>query len=128
MSDDSNLCGLTLDLDDVSIDDVNVRHTLDYLSDELGEEFVWYRVSSSGEGLHVLIAELKWDEFSGEPLLVPRPMGAEEQMKYRESISLECRGRRISDSYRKQVGLRTSRIFENKNGKKTGNWKKWVKA
>jgi hypothetical protein len=127
MTELSTLCGLSLDLDDVSIDDEEVKETLNILLDEVGEEFVWYRLSSSGNGLHIIVGELKWDDFLGVPTLIPIPMNIEEQMKFRKSFALECRGRRISDSYRMKVGMRTSRIFQNKNGKATGTWHKWVR-
>ena len=121
----TNECGLTFDWDDVSITDKEVVDTLNWLCDEFGQENVWYRISSSGKGLHVMIGELLWDDFTGNPSLSPIPMDIDSQMVYRTQVKLECRGRRISDSYRKQVGLRTSRIFEIKNGKQTGHWLKW---
>jgi len=127
MSESENLCGLTFDLDDITLNDARVITTLDWLSDELGKEYIWYRISSSGDGLHVLIAEMVWDEFAGETQLKPIPMSVEKQMEYRGGIEIECNGRRISDSYRKKVGLRTSRIFKIKNGNKTGKWNKWMK-
>ena len=121
----NNQCGLTFDWDDLSIEDDEVVEALNYLVDEFGAESVWIRVSSSGNGLHILIGELILDEFTGFPKLSPIPMTIDKQMEYRLADKLECRGRRISDSYRKKVGMRTSRIFQNKNGKKTGEWEKW---
>ncbi len=118
-------CGLTLDLDDVSIDDSEVVELMKWLSEEFGSESVWYRKSSSGDGLHVMIAQLVIAQITGIPSLMPILMSVDEQMEYRKKIKLECRGRRISDTYRKEVGLRTSRIFSVKNGKESGEWQKW---
>jgi|TARA_R110002020_G_scaffold282188_3_gene497815 hypothetical protein len=123
----NNQCGLTFDWDNLTLEDEEVIQALNYLVDEFGTESVWVRVSSSGTGLHILIGKLILDEFTGFPTLSPIPMGVEEQMQYRLADKLECRGRRISDSYRKKVGMRTSRIFQNKNGNPTGEWKKWPK-
>lgn len=118
-------CGLTLDLDDISIEDSEVIELMNWLSKEFGSESVWYRKSSSGDGLHVMIAHLVIAKLTGVPSLMPILMSVDEQMEYRNKIKLECRGRRISDSYRKEVGLRTSRIFSVKNGKESGQWQKW---
>lgn len=117
--------GLTFDLDDMSIDDERVVKLLNWLLDEFGSEYVWFRTSSSGDGLHVMIAELVYSESLGIPELVPILFPTDVQMKYREMVEIECRGRRISDSYRKQVGMRTSRVFKMKNGRESGEWEKW---
>ena len=119
-------CGLTFDWDDISIDDEKVIKSLNELVQEFGTESVWYRISSSGTGLHIIVGELILDKATGFPLLSPIPMSVDEQMKHRIRHELECRGRRISDSYRKKVGMRTSRVFQNKNGNQTGDWLKWV--
>jgi|TARA_R110002110_G_scaffold215435_1_gene429307 hypothetical protein len=125
-SDTDAICGLTFDWDNLSIHDDEVISALDSLLREFGEESVWFRVSSSGNGLHILIGTLVLNEATGFPILIPIPMSVEKQMEYRIADKLECRGRRISDSYRKQVGMRTSRIFEIKNGRNTGMWEKWT--
>ncbi len=121
-----NNSGLTFDLDDMTIEDEKVIHLLNWLCDEFGTENVWYRISSSGDGLHVMIGELVISNITGIPELNPILLSTEKQMKYRTQVELECRGRRISDSYRKQVGMRTSRIFKTKNGNNSGDWVKWV--
>lgn len=118
--------GLTFDLDDMTIQDEKVVELLNWLCEEFGTENVWYRVSSSGDGLHVMIGELVISNITGIPELNPILLSTEEQMKYRTQVELECRGRRISDSYRKQVGMRTSRIFQTKNGNDSGDWVKWL--
>ena len=119
------ICGLTFDWDNLSIHDAEVISALDSLLGEFGEESVWFRISSSGKGLHILIGKLIMNEATGYPILIPIPMSVEKQMEYRIADKLECRGRRISDSYRKQVGMRTSRIFQIKNDRNTGIWEKW---
>ena len=73
-----------------------------------------------------MIAKLVYSEALGIPELVPILFPTDIQMKYREMVEIECRGRRISDSYRKKVGMRTSRVFKMKNGKVSGEWIKWV--
>ena len=103
-SDTDAICGLTFDWDNLSIHDDEVISALDSL----------------------LRGTLVLNEATGFPILIPIPMSVEKQMEYRIADKLECRGRRISDSYRKQVGMRTSRIFEIKNGRNTGMWEKWT--
>ena len=115
-------CGLTFDWDDCSIDDEIVQKELDFLCLEFGNEYVWYRISSSKTGLHIMIGELKLDKF-GDLILVPLEMDYSEQMRYREQSPLECRGRFFSDSMRKEGGLMTSRIFTVKNGNEVGEWR-----
>lgn len=120
-----NHCGLTFDWDNISIEDERVKDELDWLCSEFGEEYVWYRTSSSGLGLHVMIAEMIYDEVIFDFKLVPLDMSLEEQMRYREETSIECKGRFFSDMLRKKAGLRTSRIFNVKNGNKVGKWRRF---
>ena len=116
--------GLTFDWDGVGLDDGMVRAELEYLCEEFGSEFVWYRESSSKTGLHILIGELKLDDL-GDFDIIPRPMTTTKQLQYREQSKLECKGRFFSDIIRKDAGLRTSRIFRVKNGKEVGPWKRF---
>lgn len=117
--------GLTFDWDDVSIDDQLVQAELEWLSDYFGAEYVWYRISSSGDGLHVMIGEIQISPQSGDFTIVPLPMSVEEQMAFREKTDIECRGRFFSDLFRKEMGLRTSRVFSTKNGKTVGEWRRF---
>jgi len=117
--------GLTFDWDDVSIDDVKVQKELQDLCNEFGEEYVWFRESSSKTGLHVMIAEIQLDPKTMDFIIVPLPMSTEEQMMYREKTDIECRGRFFSDLFRKKMGLRTSRVFSTKNGKQVGKWRRF---
>ena len=55
---DDEYSGLTFDWDDISFDDERVIDALNQLTDIFGMGSVWYRVSSSGNGLHVMIGEI----------------------------------------------------------------------
>ena len=52
---------LTFDWDDVSLDTPIVKGAIKELVFLFGEGNVWYRISSSGTGLHLVVANLKWD-------------------------------------------------------------------
>ena len=119
---ESDFSGLTFDWDDLTIENNRVQNALNELALIFGDDKVWYRVSSSGKGLHIMIADIILDEESGESILQPIEMDSEMQIEYRKSFDLECRGRLISDSVRKTQGFRTSRIFRTKNGKNVSKW------
>jgi hypothetical protein len=119
------ICGLTFDWDDISLSDDKVQAELEWLCIEFGEEWVWVRESSSKTGLHVMIAELQLNPQTKEFQLIPLPMSVDKQMQYREKTEIECRGRFFSDLFRKEMGLRTSRIFSVKNGLDVGKWKRF---
>ena len=119
------ICGLTFDWDDISLSDDKVQAELEWLCIEFGEEWVWVRESSSKTGLHVMIAELQLNPQTKEFQLIPLPMSVDKQMQYREKTEIECRGRFFSDLFRKEMGLRTSRIFSVKNGLDVGRWKRF---
>jgi hypothetical protein len=119
------ICGLTFDWDDISLTDDKVQAELEWLCIEFGEEWVWVRESSSKTGLHVMIAELQLNPQTKEFQLIPLPMSVDKQMQYREKTEIECRGRFFSDLFRKEMGLRTSRIFSVKNGLDVGKWKRF---
>ena len=121
----SEFSGLTFDWDNVSIDDGIVQAELEWLCEEFGEDYVWYRVSSSKTGLHVLIGQIELHPITLDFNIVPLKMGVEKQLEYRENTQIECRGRFFSDLFRKKMGLRTSRIFSTKNGRDVGDWKRF---
>lgn len=121
----SEFSGLTFDWDEVSINHSEVQEELEELCNIFGEEYVWYRESSSKTGLHVMIAELQLDPKTMNFIVVPLPMSTEKQLEYREKTNIECRGRFFSDLFRKQMGLRTSRIFSTKNGRQVGEWRRF---
>ena len=121
----SEYSGLTFDWDDVSIDDGIVQAELEWLCEEFGEDYVWYRQSSSKTGLHVLIGQIELHPITLDFNIVPLKMGVEKQLEYRGNTQIECRGRFFSDLFRKKMGLRTSRIFSTKNGRDVGKWKRF---
>jgi len=121
----SEYSGLTFDWDDVSINDGIVQAELEWLCEEFGEDYVWYRESSSKTGLHVLIGKIELHPVTLEFNVIPLSMSVESQLKYREETQIECRGRFFSDLFRKKMGLRTSRIFSTKNGKEVSKWKRF---
>ena len=115
--------GLTFDWDKVNIEDGVVNLELTELFEYFGEGKVWYRISSSGNGLHVIIADMYYDPPTNKILLRPIPMDSKIQMDFRKKSLLECKGRFISDIHRIRNGLRTSRVFIVKNGSKSSDWK-----
>ena len=52
---------LTFDWDDVEQDEPIVQTALQELQQRFGVGTIWYRISSSGEGIHVIIANLSWN-------------------------------------------------------------------
>tara|TARA_S200002703_G_scaffold135239_1_gene124012 strand:+ start:116 stop:487 length:372 start_codon:yes stop_codon:yes gene_type:complete len=117
--------GLTFDWDDISLEAPEVQRELEWLCEVFGEDYVWYRVSSSKTGLHVMIGEIIYNTQSCTFDVVPLPMSVEKQMEFRERTEIECRGRFFSDLFRKEMGLRTSRVFSTKNGNRVGEWKRF---
>ena len=114
--------GLTFDWDGVSIEEDLVNIELTELFDHFGEGKVWYRVSSSGKGLHVMIADMYYDPPTNKILLRPIAIDSKTQMEFRKKSLLECKGRFISDIHRMKNGLRTSRVFVVKNGIRSSDW------
>lgn len=125
MNKEIQISGLSFDWDNISFEDERVQKELEQLTKEFGNEFIWYRESSSNLGLHVIVAELYFDNITGEFILIPLPLSFEKQMEYRQKTKLECRGRNFSDLIRKDFGLRTSRIFAIKNGLSVSPWKRF---
>lgn len=117
--------GLTFDWDDISLEAPEVQRELEWLCEVFGEDYVWYRLSSSKKGLHVMIGEIIYNTQSCTFDVVPLPMSVEKQMEFRERTEIECRGRFFSDLFRKEMGLRTSRVFSTKNGNRVGEWKRF---
>ena len=125
MNKEIQISGLSFDWANISFEDERVQKELEQLTKEFGNEFIWYRESSSNLGLHVIVAELYFDNITGEFILIPLPLSFEKQMEYRQKTKLECRGRNFSDLIRKDFGLRTSRIFAIKNGLSVSRWKRF---
>ena len=125
------MVGLTFDWDGVGLEDKKVQHALDSLTYEFGQGNVWYRISSSGEGLHIIIGNIQLDPKTLDRFIRPTPMNADKQIEYRKRFALdpwnlECKGRFISDSARAARGLTTSRIFIVKNDQQSSDWKCWI--
>ena len=119
--------GLSFDWDGVLRGEPLVEDALNSLAEDFGWTRVFYRTSSSGTRLHILIAELSLD-MNLEQSLHPISLSQETIMDYRKRFAeppwnLECRGRFISDSARSQAGMRTSRVFTVKNEDLSMPWK-----
>lgn len=84
----SDVSGLTFDWDDVSLEDGIVQAELEWLCEEFGEEYVWYRESSSKTGLHIMIGELRINPQNMEFEVIPIPMDTQLQLKYREETQI----------------------------------------
>ena len=115
------MSGVTFDWDDRNPDDPLVRSALAELAKRFGAHHVWYRTSSSGDGLHIMICSLRYSRANGGVHLTPINMLAAQQFSLRKEFGedpwvddqgpLECPGRFISDSARSIHGFSTSRIF-----------------
>ena len=122
---------LTFDWDDVEQDEPIVQTALQELQQRFGVGTIWYRISSSGEGIHVIIANLSWNANLGSMEITPKNFEDEFTLTVRKEFSeppwgLECKGRLISDSVRTKNGFRTGRIFTAKNDKSAGDWMPYV--
>ncbi len=113
---------LTFDWDDVVISNSKVQRALSQLAEHFGPERVWYRVSSSGQGLHVLVGEL-------DKQLILRPIAVEEADSFQwrsyfhdPPFQLECGGRLRADNERQAHGFPTGRLFSHKNEHEAGPW------
>ena len=119
------MTGLTFDWDDVSLADNKVVEGLQLLTTLFSIEQIWIRTSSSKTGMHVMIANLVWDETTGKSQLYPLHDAFRSQMQYRHQFvdfGLECSGRLISDTIRRTTTLQTSRVFGIKNGNRSDEW------
>jgi len=118
---------LTFDWDDMDITDPIVEEAMSELNNRFGYGNIWYRVSSSGDGLHIILANLVWNNTLGKMEMTPLDFADDFTLAIRKEFSeppwgLECKGRLISDSVRTKNGFRTGRIFSTKNGKAAGEW------
>ncbi len=115
------MSGVTFDWDDRNADDPLVRNALEELSRRFGAHHIWYRTSSSGNGLHIMVGSMKYVRANGGVHLAPITMSVAHQFALRKEFGedpwvddqgpLECPGRFISDSARSVYGFSTSRIF-----------------
>ena len=118
---------LNFDWDDILPSDSKAVDALNILRDNFGLGNVWYRLSSSSEGMHVMIADL----VPRTPYcldLVPTDYDHSFVLSWRNHFlnppySLECQGRLNADKERSSHGFRIGRIFLNKNNNTSGEWK-----
>lgn len=124
------MTSLNFDWDDVTLDHPTVQQALSQLATQFPDQ-VWYRVSSSGTGLHVLVAEL-----SPELELIPVDFPAEKVMAIRsqfwtpapEGFGLECGGRLRADRERLAHGFSIGRLFSVKNNLEVSKWLPFLEA
>ena len=120
---------LNFDWDDILPDHQTAISAFEVLKDSFGIGRVWYRLSSSGTGLHVMIADLvprPADPYTLD--LVPKDYEDDFVLQWRNHFlqpphSLECQGRLRADSERRSHGFRIGRIFKSKNKATSGEWK-----
>ncbi len=109
---------LTFDWDDISFDDEKAQEGIVELKNRFPENFIYCRVSSSGEGLHLIISDSK-------EKIIPTQFEDEEVIQHRtdfHDMGLECGGRLRTDLRRKKVGTKWGRLFSHKDGKACGDW------
>ena len=113
---------LTFDWDDVVIDNEIVQQALSQLAESFGPERVWYRVSSSGQGLHVLVGELD-DSYHLRPIAVDAELSFAWRSRFHDPpFKLECGGRLRADNERQAHGFPVGRLFSHKDGLASGEW------
>lgn len=113
---------LTFDWDDVSISNSKVQQALSQLTEYFGPERVWYRISSSGQGLHVLVGELD-NKLILRPMTVDDPEAFHWRSYFHEPpFELECGGRLRADNERYAHGFPVGRLFSHKNDSESGPW------
>ena len=113
---------LTFDWDSVGLEDSLVQQGLAKLSQDFPEFDVYYRVSASGTGIHAIISPKN---------STPSPIEVEDEdaLEYRRDMvafGLEDDWRLKGDEVRVLRGLPTSQLWEWKDGKKAGEWIKYV--
>lgn len=118
---------LTFDWDDVLPSDPKVEEAFGELNSLFGIGNVWYRISSSQTGLHIVIGEGKFSRETSSLSIEPIEFTDEQVMEYRKLFAndkwgLECNGRLLTDEMRRQGGTTWGRIFTVKNGKVSGEW------
>ena len=114
---------LTFDWDSVGLEDIIVQDGLAKLSQDFPQHDVYYRTSASGTGIHAIISPKN---------STPSPIEVEDEdaLEYRRDMvafGLEDDWRLKGDEVRVLRGLPTSQLWEWKDGKKAGEWIKYVK-
>lgn len=107
---------LTFDWDDISIGEDRAIAGLLELKKRF--EHVFFRVSSSGNGLHFIISTSPYE-------VIPMEFTEEEVIAHRQDfldMGLECGGRFRTDMMRREAGTTWGRLFSVKNGVPCGEW------
>jgi len=118
---------LTFDWDDVSPTDPKVISAIEDLKKIYGLGRVWYRLSSSKTGMHLVIGNGKYNPKTASIGIEPIEFEDDEVMAVRERFAeepyeLECRGRLMTDKLRRDEGTTWGRVFIVKNGNVSGEW------
>ena len=113
---------LTFDWDSVGLEDIMVQKGLAKLSQDFPNNTIYYRISASGTGIHAIISPKN---------STPAPIEIEDEdaLEYRRDMvafGLEDDWRLKGDEVRVLRGLPTSQLWEWKDGKKAGEWIKYV--
>lgn len=109
---------LTFDWDDISFEDAKAQEGIVELKKRFPDEYIFCRISSSGEGLHLIISDSKES-------IIPTQYDDEVVISHRTDfleMGLECGGRLRTDLRRKAVGTKWGRLFSHKDGKACGEW------
>ena len=109
---------LTFDWDDIFFEDAKAQEGIVELRKRFPDKYIYCRVSSSGEGLHLIISD------SNESI-IPSQFEDDVVIAHRQDfleMGLECGGRLRTDLRRKAVGTKWGRLFSHKDGKACGDW------
>jgi hypothetical protein len=109
---------LTFDWDDITLEESLAQEGINELKNRFPNKYIFCRVSSSGNGLHLVISD-------DSNKIVPTDFTDEEVIQHRTDfleMGLECGGRLRTDLRRKAVGTKWGRLFSYKDGKPCGEW------
>jgi|TARA_R110000751_G_scaffold248260_1_gene348037 hypothetical protein len=113
---------LTFDWDSVGLEDIIVQEGLLKLSQDFPNNTIYHRISASGTGIHAIISPK-------DSTPTPIELDDEDALNYRMEMvifGLEDEWRLKGDEVRMKRGLPTSQLWEWKDGKKVGEWIKYV--
>ena len=114
---------LTFDWDSVGLEDTIVQQGLAKLFKDFPHFDVYYRHSASMTGIHAIISP------KDLPTPTPIEMKDEDALEYRKEMvafGLEDEWRLWGDEVRVERGMPTSQLWEWKDGRKAGEWTKYV--
>ena len=113
---------LTFDWDSVGLEDIIVQEGFLKLSQDFPNHTIYYRISASGTGIHAIISPK-------DSTPAPIELEDEDALNYRREMvifGLEDEWRLKGDEVRMKRGLPTSQLWEWKDGKRVGEWIKYV--